>query len=414
MRWRVAIVNSVYQNFLFLFRHHGGRIFFRTCRNFRMPGVKRSRGGSAIKPTRMVPARKFGTVYSKADGSKWQNKWQPYEIGSLEGMYGRTWKSASEDQRAARKANQFYGLGAYSRRGVWRTARPYIPRALGAAAGGIATRSLAGAARGWGLGAQASKLIGWGDYGAPVDNQIIHGSPHKPLSVNQAGNLSGDIFFTHREFVSNITVGGTGFENRGFSINPGLSETFPFLSQIAANFTLYKFHGLVFEYRPLSGEFGSGSNNLGKVIVATNYDPDADAFFDSVEMENYDYANSSKPSIEMRHGVETDPNQRAVDMKFIRTGESTRDKIFTDIGLFQIGTEGIPDTGICGQIWVSYTVQLSRAKLYHSIDAGMQFDNFVSQALLSGTFDVVGNPDPDYYFATKYTVPLVTDVPPGS
>jgi hypothetical protein len=151
-----------------------------------------------------------------------------------------------------------------------------------------------------------------------------------------------------------------------------MEQTFPFLSQLAQNFTLYEFQGLLFEYVPTSGEYGaSASNALGKVIMATQYDPDAPSFNSTIAMSNYDYAISVKPSECAVHGVENHPNQRPLGMQYVRSGTSTKDLAFTDIGNFQIATEGIAfagaGTAILGELWVTYKVKLSRANLYGAL-----------------------------------------------
>lgn len=303
--------------------------------------------------------RRTGRVFSK-DGKLYQRKWLPYAVGSQVDSYGQSWASASPGQRLNRMNDKFYGMGDY------KTALKYGSRMAGAAVGGIATRSIAGAAKGWQAGAGFSRLAGWGDYGPADGNQLISGSADVPISVNQAdGDLTGDIYINHREFVADIvnTTADT-FENRTFEINPGLSSSFPWLSQIAKNFTMYEFMGLIFEYKPTSGETGQANNSLGSIIMVTDYDPDAPAFTNVTEMQNYDYANSFKPSLDGVHGVETKPSQQAVRMNYIRTGATSRDKIFTDIGLFQIATDGIPETGAkVGELWVTYRVKVSRAKI---------------------------------------------------
>jgi len=233
-----------------------------------------------------------------------------------------------------------------------------------------------------------------------LTNQIMAGSGQRPLSVNASRGTSGDVFLSHREFISNVFASTTAtvtngtalptatnlstFTNITFPINTGLANTFPWLSQLAQNFTLYELQGLIFEYRPTSGEFGNlAGNSLGKVIMATDYDPDATPFTSSVQMENYDYATSCKPSQHMAHGVETKRTQTSVNMMYVRTGNVSRDKVFTDLGLFQIATEGVPVTtpayssstasgtyttnAAIGELWVTYKVKLSRATLYGSI-----------------------------------------------
>lgn len=328
---------------------------------------KRKRGGGRS----FNIAKLRWLVNPNNDGKRpWFNRrtrqWEARMSDTTRDDYGETWAAADRAQKMARLRDGYRGLGDY------RDYLKYVPRAIGGAYGAY-TGGLPGAARGWNLGAGVSKFIGWGDYqdasssayGPTVDNQLLPGG-NAPISVNaDPTNKTGDLFFTHTEFITNIYNTSTGFENRAFPLNPGMKETFPFLSQLAKNFTMYEFHGLIFEYRPTSGEFGSASNALGKIIMATDYDPDSPPFVTSQNMENYDYATSCKPSVGMRHGVETAPNQSATKMQYIRTIDGTRDKIFTDIGLFQIATDGLPTAGAgaIGELWVTYCVKLSRSQI---------------------------------------------------
>lgn len=305
--------------------------------------------------------------------------------GSAEsiGMYGADWANATEKQKVIRRISRYRGAGDYSLGYGANAGLASAMRSGGRALGGlIGMPSL-----GHSLGGHASKFIGWGEYGPTSTNAIIDGSGgsnQQQIAVNaDESNLSGDVIIAHTEFVQNVTVnalvaGTTGFNIQSFAINPALSSLFPFLSQLAQNFTLYEFAGLMIQYKPSSGEFGSaGSNSLGKVIFATNYDPDASPFTSSQQMENYDYANSTKPSCGMIHGVETKPTARATLQLYTRTGTSTKDKVFTDIGLFQLATEGIyanaAGNQVIGELWVTYKVKLSRKNLQQSIGTTIEY-----------------------------------------
>lgn len=228
---------------------------------------------------------------------------------------------------------------------------------------------------------------GAGDYhesgsnAPPVTNQLISGGGG--ITVNASDDKTGDIYLSHREFLGNVqasasipggaTTALSSFNVVSYPINPGLQATFPWLSQVASNFAMYELIGCIFEYKPTSGEFGTtGQNALGKVVMATQYDPDSPAFVNSVQMENYDYSDVCKPAEHMLHGVETAAAQRATKMLYVRTGDSPKDKVFTDIGLFQIATENVPVSGSAGttvvsnigELWVTYRVKLSRAQLF--------------------------------------------------
>lgn len=295
-------------------------------------------------------------------------------------LLGPSGKKADSQQKIMREVTRYKGAGDY--RGMMAG----LSRGIGGVAGaglGFMQGGIHGlidqAQAGYGQGAKFSRMMGWGDYGSVSGNQIVDGSgSQQQIAVNQ-DSLSGDVFISHTEFVQNVFATGTGGSNSTFQIvsfplNPGLPLTFPFISQISQNYELYQFEGLIFQYKPTSGEYGNNnSNSIGKVIMATNYDPDASAFLNSVQMENYDYANSSKPSCGMVHGVETAPGTRSVDMLYVRTGVSTKDKVFTDIGTFFVATEGVPfggagpQTALLGELWVTYRIRLSRANLFGSL-----------------------------------------------
>jgi len=304
-----------------------------------------------------------------------------------------------------RESEKFYGKGSYM------DYMKYIPRVIGAAATAIPsvtsgdTEAVGRALkRGWNKGSRISQIMGMGDYAST--NQIM--DVDMPVNPNQAvhhamvaDDLSGDIVYSNTEFITNIYASASGagtsaFELRLFDINPALSETFPFLSQLAQNFELYEFLGLAFHYKPNSGDYGnSNSNSLGKVVLATNYDPDANPYSNSIVMENYDYACSTKPSSSCLHGVECEPVSRATMQLYTRTGASNKSKVFTDLGKFQLATEGIPFSAageaLVGELWVTYSVKLSRAKLGEYTGQGIQHALYHIAANSSGSTFIGGS-----------------------
>lgn len=326
------------------------------------------------------------------------------------------------------------GRGGYDDAPWWGKVGHHALRGLGGVAGEF-LGGPAGAGLGTAGGAALSKLMGWGRYrkrlrglgqygGSAGGNQLIADDTiQTPIQVNAGMTAEGDVYVTHREFIGNViasvqlaagaTSGSSSFTVQDYAINPALSSSYPFLAQLAQNFALYEFQGLVYEYKPTSGEFGTtGTNGLGKLIMATQYDPDAPEYINSVAMENADYTTACKPSQHMLHGVETAPNQGAIGMRYTRAGPSPKDKILTDVGLFQIATEGIPMTGAAGtfvssqigELWVSYKVKLSRAQLYNSLlGQGTKMDIFLgynaASAIIGSTSTVYSNSN-SYYAST--------------
>lgn len=316
-------------------------------------------------------------------------------------------------QRWMRRAMNYRGEGDYwSDIQGW--GRKLIPtgsfakagKFMGGVLGGHFGLGEEGAGIGQAAGGQLSKWVGFGDYGQPVANQLMGGASgvqNDRITVNASDDLTGDIYLSHSEYVGAVeataaSVDGdttpTPFNSKIYNLNPGLAASFPFLSQIAQNYEMYELMGCAWQYRPLYGEGAGTSNLLGKVVMATQYDPTAPAFFSSQQMQNYDYASSCKPSIGMIHGVETANKQQFGNMQYIRTGPTPKNLIFTDIGFTQISTEGIiPPSGTpdsanfpIGELWVTYRVKLSRAKLTQLITS--QTETFFGVNTLLEAWDV--------------------------
>jgi len=242
------------------------------------------------------------------------------------------------------------------------------------------------------------KLSGLGDY---AGNAIIAGSGGPPagITVNASDDLTGDIYLSHKEYVGQVTASctvngqtSTPFQTVTYPLNAGMEKTFPFLSQIANNYDLYEMQGLAFEYKPQYSDSGTTNNNLGRIMMVTQYDPDAPVFLNSRELQNYDYACSVKPSSGLIHGVETARIQSSVNIFYTRSADGSKSKVFTDLGNFTVATEGLPfpstsvagQTQILGELWVTYRVKLSRAKLGTTVGQGILYDMFGSRTVQIG------------------------------
>lgn len=331
----------------------------------------------AAKINKKYPYKQFGRAY--------------LQRGTAENIarFGETYKTATAEQKNLRKQLGYSGRGRYRGRGAYFSPNEHIAGGLRAAGGllggAIGSRfgmAGAGASLGTTLAGYGSKYLGFGAY----ENQIAGGGNDMTIQVNPMGP-EGDVIMSHTEYLGNVTVSGTAntsstFQFTKYALNPGISTSFPFLSQIAQNFKLYEFQGLMFQYKPNSGE--GSANQLGKVVLCTQYDPTAPDYTNTMEMQNYDYAQSSKPSSGMVHGVETKNSQQVTNMSYIRTGASTRDKALTDVGTFYVATEGIPMGSstnlILGELWVSYRVKLSRASLAAQLGATIPSSYFTFQA----------------------------------
>jgi len=250
--------------------------------------------------------------------------------------------------------------------------------AVGGLAGGYFGGPL-GSVLGSSAGNLISRITGFGDY--RVNRNSIAAGNSVPTFM-----MSGDgMHICHREFLADIT-GATAFTNLSLPINPGMPQTFPWLSQVAQNFEEYDFHGLVFEYRPSSGSAVSNTSAaLGTVIYATDYNALSIPFATKQQMESYEYSCSTVPFTGMIHPVECDHNANVLNDMYIRNGNipSGADIRLYDLGNFQYAVQGMQSAYTCGELWVSYDVLLSKPRIQPN--SNYTFAHIVESPLASAT-----------------------------
>jgi len=169
--------------------------------------------------------------------------------------------------------------------------------------------------------------------------------------------------------IGNVQIAGSGevLGTKGFKINVGVKDTFPWLYNLARNYEQYRVHGMVFEFKSLSADALSSTNTaLGSVIMATEYNAANPVFISKQQMENYEFAQSCKPSVSMMHAIECAPNLTSVSELYVRVGDVPvyQDPRLYDLGTFQIATCGMqaPQINI-GELWCTYLIELIKPKL---------------------------------------------------
>jgi len=222
-------------------------------------------------------------------------------------------------------------------------------------------RSLGSSVGGW-VGGLASKFLGkitgLGDYKV-AKNSIIGNSP--PAFMNGGGCVS----IAHREFLGLVNSPGAAFTTTSYPLNPFNSDTFPWLAEIAASFETFQFKGLVFEFKSTYGDAIASTNAaLGSVILATQYNASAPAFTSQIQMENYQYATSTKPSVSMIHPVECDPSQLPVEHLYVyNQNGNDQDPRWANLGVTTIATVGQQAAAVVGELWCSYDIEFYQPKL---------------------------------------------------
>jgi hypothetical protein len=226
----------------------------------------------------------------------------------------------------------------------------------GAAAGAHFGGPMGGAVGGT-VGRQLARITGYGDYSVNSNSMVLAGDP--PVFANNS--LSTVI--KHREYITDIVSTGTAFSNTAYDVNPGNSNVFPWLANVATSYQQYKVRGMVFEFKSTSSEYATGSG-LGKVIMASNYNVNEPTFANVQEMENSEYAVANKPSVSFYHPVECARGARRDDPFYVKDPNKvdvgTSDNRWYDMLKFQVATTGLsaPAATTIGEIWVTYEIEL--------------------------------------------------------
>jgi hypothetical protein len=213
-------------------------------------------------------------------------------------------------------------------------------------------------------------MTGRGDY-AVVTNSLITGNAGD--IVPSFGSNTDSVVITNREYIRDIycPLQLNSFQIvDSLALNPGLGESFPWLSQLAMNFEEYEFLQLAITFKSTIDQSLATNGQSGQVALTTTYNPDNDPFASKQEMMAYAGGMSCKTNQSMIHGVECDPAKNSgAAGKYIRPGAllaSQGQLKDYDLGKTFVSVLDAPSQFLgvtLGELWVSYTVVLRKPKL---------------------------------------------------
>lgn len=172
------------------------------------------------------------------------------------------------------------------------------------------------------------------------------------------------ITISHTEYVQDI-VGSSLFTAYSLPINPGDTSVFPWLSGMVSNWEKYRFKHLSYSYRPTCSSTTNGSLAFGVDFDETDTDPITKPTLLGFQGVTSGPAWQPKRTANVTHG--NDPNL----WRYIRFNTATlanEDPRVNDTGKIIVGTSGFNTTGDVGELWVTYTVELSVPQLYSSAE----------------------------------------------
>lgn len=263
------------------------------------------------------------------------------------------------------------GIGSYSYKGN----TPF------ASAGSIVGQKFGWPRVGGAIGHAVGRLFGSGDYKmgySPSSNSLWNSTSTPKFASNGRGNI-----ITNREYIGDIKVPaitGDVFNVQSFVVNPGLASVFPWLGTISQQYEQYRIHGMIFEFKSTLGD-NSGQQNVGTVIMSTEYNVNAPNYINKQVMENAEFAQSAKATESQIHGIECAGKEHPLKLMFTKTnngalptGDSTK---WYDFANFQIATVGFPAGALVaelniGELWVSYQIEFFKPQIPSNIGGAVQ------------------------------------------
>jgi len=184
-----------------------------------------------------------------------------------------------------------------------------------------------------------------------------------PAAMARSGRMSkinggkqkasdGRVSVKEREYIGEVS-GSVAFGVTSYSINPGLSSIFPWLSLQAPQYESYRFKRLSFIY---SSEKSSSTN--GSVYLAIDFDAaDSSPVSKQEFMANW-RAVRSPVWQECCYEVDVKDLHKFNQLFIRQTTVSGTDIKTYDLGNFLVGTYGMADTSAVGELYVDYEVEL--------------------------------------------------------
>jgi len=260
----------------------------------------------------------------------------------------------------------------------------------GGLAGNITGDSNAGKQYGTSLGALLSRWLGSGDY--TLDSNSIVSKFQSNGTIPAMHSTGQSIIVRHKEYLADVVSGPTAnsFDVfNTFALNPGLYNTFPWLSEIAQQFQEYTIRGMVFEFVSTSADAIASSTNtaLGSVMMFTNYRATAASPTNKVQLLSEYFSTDAKPSESFCHPIECNPKENPYNVQYVRTGPvpSGEDQKTYDLGVFGVATSGFQGTNIvCGELWVTYEVELRKPIIPTSNPGGTIDSNYFHYSNTTG------------------------------
>lgn len=300
--------------------------------------------------------------------------------------YGPTYRTATDEQKAARQASNYHGMGMYTGNGMFNPFTTKLGRKFRHGLTdlvGKTARELGSVIPGGGdaadfLARKAMKASGIGMYTgqggySTVKNELIaggHGS--EGIMRFDVQDDQDGIVVSHSEYVMDVYAPPANETKADIKLplNAGSSKTFPMLSQIAANFEDFEVLQMAFTYKPSLSDWQTTNGQVGQVLFATNYNPAAELWTTKQQLLAQTGSTSARTIDSTFHGIECDSSKTHNDGHYlVRTGPPRPEQDLNDYdhGWTQLSVVDTPKDHpniTLGELHVSYTIKLTKPRVW--------------------------------------------------
>lgn len=216
-------------------------------------------------------------------------------------------------------------------------------------------------------------------YSAPAAQGRVN-TTQRPMVSGSPYVGDGSTRIRHREFLADIS-GSVAFAVTSFSINPGLTSTFPWCAKYPARgYESYLADNIRFCY-----ESEKSSNTDGSVMLAVDFDASDAAPPNKTQLMAYHNAVRSNVWLECCYEASKADLQKFGVQRYVRSGAvpSGTDIKTYDVGTLFIATQGCVDTSKIGELYIEYDVQLHTPQLDFSDSASADSVNLTGAVSVS-------------------------------
>lgn len=180
---------------------------------------------------------------------------------------------------------------------------------------------------------------------------------------------NGSITVLHKEYIQDIPQTNS-FTSNPFTINPGLPNTFPWLSQIASAYEEYRIRGCVFTFKSTTTPYNQAQQSLGlgTVMMAAQYNVNNPLFQNKRDLENYIGSQSGSPLQSQQFVLQPTGPLKTLYTRTARPNDPNYDPRMYDFARFEIATTGMTNPSAAdrneniGELWVTYEIDLIKPR----------------------------------------------------